>query len=211
MPCFEDRKRCLRWCAPGDRHDFQGVPQSNQRTRPLPDTERVQIAFPLLIAGDRPHQPRGRVMETIVVEPGLNDPMATFLTTVLVSFVDAGGAELSWALGGIFAPQLGVCDAIWRASLEGRSGRVHLPCSRAGASAGHVRHAEAYPRLRRPEAVSAARSRCTAESDESLATCDHAKARLSFSRAKPVVFDRPDAHRSRSRPLETRITMLEAI
>ncbi|WP_373509166.1 potassium/proton antiporter [Thiocapsa sp.] len=51
---------------------------------------------------------KGRVMETIVVESGLNDPMAIFLTIVLVSFVDAGGAELSWALGGTFALQLGV-------------------------------------------------------------------------------------------------------
>jgi cell volume regulation protein A len=47
-------------------------------------------------------------METIVVESGLNDPMAIFLTSVLVSFVDAGGAELSWALGGTFVMQLGV-------------------------------------------------------------------------------------------------------
>ncbi|MFB1510350.1 MAG: cation:proton antiporter, partial [Thiocapsa sp. C3-sup] len=51
---------------------------------------------------------KGRVMETIVVESGLNDPMAIFLTIVLVSFVDAGGAELSWSLGGTFALQLGV-------------------------------------------------------------------------------------------------------
>ncbi|RKT44199.1 potassium/proton antiporter [Thiocapsa rosea] len=51
---------------------------------------------------------KGRVMETIVVESGLNDPMAIFLTIVLVSFVDAGGAELSWALGVTFALQLGV-------------------------------------------------------------------------------------------------------
>ena len=102
---------------------------------------------------------KGRVMETIVAESGLNDPMAIFLTTVLVSFVDAGGAELSWALGGTFALQLGVGDAIWRARLEGRSDRVHVFCLRAGASAGHVRRAEAYPRLRWPEAVSTARAR----------------------------------------------------
>lgn len=51
---------------------------------------------------------KGRVMETIVVESGLNDPMAIFLTIVLVSFVDAGGAELSWDLGGSFVLQLGV-------------------------------------------------------------------------------------------------------
>lgn len=51
---------------------------------------------------------KGRVMETIVVESGLNDPMAIFLTIVLVSFVDAGGAELSWELGAAFVMQLGV-------------------------------------------------------------------------------------------------------
>jgi NhaP-type Na+/H+ and K+/H+ antiporter len=51
---------------------------------------------------------RGRVMETIVVESGLNDPMAIFLTVVLVSFVDAGGATLSWGLGRTFALQLGL-------------------------------------------------------------------------------------------------------
>jgi cell volume regulation protein A len=51
---------------------------------------------------------KGRVMETIVVESGLNDPMAIFLTIVLVSFVDAGSAELSWELGGTFVLQLGV-------------------------------------------------------------------------------------------------------
>jgi hypothetical protein len=54
---------------------------------------------------------------------------------------------------------LGVCDAIWRARIEGRSDRVHVFCLRAGASAGHVRRAEAYPRLRWPEAVSSAMSR----------------------------------------------------
>jgi cell volume regulation protein A len=53
---------------------------------------------------------QGRVMETIVVESGLNDPMAIFLTIVLVSVVDAGiGADaLSWDLAGTFALQIGV-------------------------------------------------------------------------------------------------------
>ncbi len=51
---------------------------------------------------------KGRVMETIVVESGLNDPMAIFLTIVLVSYVDAGGGDLSWDLGRTFLIQLGV-------------------------------------------------------------------------------------------------------
>ncbi|MCF7991158.1 MAG: potassium/proton antiporter [Thiohalocapsa sp.] len=53
---------------------------------------------------------RGRVMETIVVESGLNDPMAIFLTLVLVSLVDAGAGvdALSWDLAGSFALQIGV-------------------------------------------------------------------------------------------------------
>jgi NhaP-type Na+/H+ and K+/H+ antiporter len=53
---------------------------------------------------------RGRVMETIVVESGLNDPMAIFLTLTLVTIVDAGGGvdSLSWALAGSFAQQIGI-------------------------------------------------------------------------------------------------------
>jgi cell volume regulation protein A len=53
---------------------------------------------------------RGRVMETIVVESGLNDPMAIFLTLTLVAIVDAGGGveSLSWALAGSFAQQIGI-------------------------------------------------------------------------------------------------------
>ncbi len=51
---------------------------------------------------------RGRVTETIVVESGLNDPMAIFLTIALVGFVSAGGGALSWTLAQTFALQLGV-------------------------------------------------------------------------------------------------------
>jgi len=51
---------------------------------------------------------RGRVMETIVVESGLNDPMAIFLTIVFVTFVDAGGGALSWELAQTFALQIGL-------------------------------------------------------------------------------------------------------
>jgi len=51
---------------------------------------------------------RGRVMETIVVESGLNDPMAIFLTVVFVSLVDSGGGALSWGLTQTFIQQLGI-------------------------------------------------------------------------------------------------------
>jgi NhaP-type Na+/H+ and K+/H+ antiporter len=50
---------------------------------------------------------KGRVIETIVVESGLNDPMAIFLTVTLVSFVAAGGATLSPDLLRTFSLQLG--------------------------------------------------------------------------------------------------------
>jgi cell volume regulation protein A len=51
---------------------------------------------------------RGRVMQTIVVESGLNDPAAIFLTVILVTFVDAGAADLSWGLAQTFLLQMGV-------------------------------------------------------------------------------------------------------
>jgi hypothetical protein len=47
-------------------------------------------------------------METIVVESGLNDPMAIFLTVVFVSLVDSGGGALSWGLTQTFIQQLGI-------------------------------------------------------------------------------------------------------
>ena len=51
---------------------------------------------------------RGRVMETIVVESGLNDPMAIFLTVVFVSLVDSGGGTAPWGLAQTFLQQLGI-------------------------------------------------------------------------------------------------------
>jgi NhaP-type Na+/H+ and K+/H+ antiporter len=51
---------------------------------------------------------RGRVMETIVVESGLNDPMAIFLTVVFVSLVDSGGETAPWGLAQTFLQQLGI-------------------------------------------------------------------------------------------------------
>ena len=51
---------------------------------------------------------QGRLEETIVVESGLNDPMAIFLTVTMVSIVDAG-QSLSWSL----APEL-LPDLAWQ-------------------------------------------------------------------------------------------------
>lgn len=51
---------------------------------------------------------RGRVMETIVVESGLNDPMAIFLTVVFVALVDSGGGTPPWGLAQTFLQQLGI-------------------------------------------------------------------------------------------------------
>jgi potassium/hydrogen antiporter len=51
---------------------------------------------------------RGRVTQTIVVESGLNDPMAIFLTVTLIAFVDAGEASLSVELIWTFLMQIGV-------------------------------------------------------------------------------------------------------
>jgi cell volume regulation protein A len=39
---------------------------------------------------------KGRVREIILIESGVNDPTAIFLTTVFVGLVDAGITELSW-------------------------------------------------------------------------------------------------------------------
>lgn len=51
---------------------------------------------------------RGRVMEAIVVESGLNDPMAIFLTVVFVALVDSGGGTAPWGLAQTFLQQLGI-------------------------------------------------------------------------------------------------------
>ncbi len=71
----------------------------------------TDAAATFLLLQGRGIQLRGRVMETIVVESGLNDPMAIFLTLTLVAVVDAGGtgADLSWALlAGSFVQQIGI-------------------------------------------------------------------------------------------------------
>lgn len=68
----------------------------------------TDAAATFLLLQGRDIRLQGRVMETIVVESGLNDPMAIFFTIVLVSFVDAGGAALSWGLVQTFLLQIGL-------------------------------------------------------------------------------------------------------
>jgi len=68
----------------------------------------TDAAATFLLLQGRGIELRGRVMETIVVESGLNDPMAIFLTIVFVAFVDAGGGELSWGLAQTFGLQIGL-------------------------------------------------------------------------------------------------------
>lgn len=48
----------------------------------------------------------GRVRETILVESGLNDPMAIFLTTTFVVLVDSGVTSLTWSTAGDLLPAL---------------------------------------------------------------------------------------------------------
>jgi potassium/hydrogen antiporter len=58
----------------------------------------TDAAATFLLLQQRQIRLRGRVRETILVESGLNDPMAIFLTTSLVTLVDAGGALTLGAL-----------------------------------------------------------------------------------------------------------------
>jgi potassium/hydrogen antiporter len=52
----------------------------------------TDAAATFLLLQQRRVRLRGRVRETILVESGINDPMAIFLTTSLVALVDAGAA-----------------------------------------------------------------------------------------------------------------------
>lgn len=62
----------------------------------------------------------GRTKETILLESGLNDPTAIFLTTVCVTLVDGGAAALSGSPLRIFALQLGL------GALSGAAGGLAL-------------------------------------------------------------------------------------
>lgn len=71
----------------------------------------TDAAATFLLLAQRGVQLKGRLGETILVESGLNDPMAIFLTTVMVAIVDAGlglnGAALLGSLP-VFGLQLGL-------------------------------------------------------------------------------------------------------
>lgn len=51
---------------------------------------------------------KGRGKETILLESGINDPVAIFLTVVFVGIVDYGFASLGWSTALILASQLGL-------------------------------------------------------------------------------------------------------
>jgi cell volume regulation protein A len=51
---------------------------------------------------------KGRGKETILIESGLNDPFAIFLTLVFVSVVDFGAESLGWPTAFIFFSQMGL-------------------------------------------------------------------------------------------------------
>jgi cell volume regulation protein A len=67
----------------------------------------TDAAATFLLLQQRGVRLKGRVGETILVESAVNDPMAIFLTTALVTLVDSG-AELSWAALPSLLPILGL-------------------------------------------------------------------------------------------------------
>jgi len=68
----------------------------------------TDAAATFMLLQNRGIQLRGRVMETIVVESGLNDPMAIFLTLVFVGLVDSGATEISWTVSQTLGLQFGI-------------------------------------------------------------------------------------------------------
>jgi NhaP-type Na+/H+ and K+/H+ antiporter len=58
----------------------------------------TDAAATFLLLGQRDVRLRGRIRETILVESGINDPMAIFLTLTLVGIVDAGASLETVAL-----------------------------------------------------------------------------------------------------------------
>ena len=67
----------------------------------------TDAAATFLLLQQRGVRLKGRVGETILVESALNDPMAIFLTTVLITLVDSGAA-LSWSALPSLLPMLGL-------------------------------------------------------------------------------------------------------
>ena len=83
----------------------------------------TDAAATFLVLQQRAIELKGRNKETILVESGINDPTAIFLTTVLVTLVDSGAGRLSWSVLHIFVLQLGFGAA---AGLVGGYGLARL-------------------------------------------------------------------------------------
>lgn len=89
----------------------------------------TDAAATFLVLQQRAIELKGRNKETILVESGINDPTAIFLTTVLVTLVDSGADHLSWSVLHIFILQLGFGAAaglIGGYVLAKLVGRLHL-------------------------------------------------------------------------------------
>jgi len=89
----------------------------------------TDAAATFLVLQQRAIELKGRNKETILVESGINDPTAIFLTTVLVTLVDSGAERLSWSVLHIFLLQLGFGAAAGLAGgyvLARLVGRLHL-------------------------------------------------------------------------------------
>lgn len=93
----------------------------------------TDAAATFLLLGQRNLRLRGRIRETILVESGINDPMAIFLTVTVVGIVDAGASldagslpDLAWEFG----QQLGLGAVAGLGGgylLAWLAGRVRLP------------------------------------------------------------------------------------
>jgi cell volume regulation protein A len=89
----------------------------------------TDAAATFLVLQQRAIELKGRNKETILVESGINDPTAIFLTTVLVTLVDTDASGLSWSVAHIFVLQLGLGAAaglIGGYLLARLVGRLHL-------------------------------------------------------------------------------------
>jgi potassium/hydrogen antiporter len=89
----------------------------------------TDAAATFLVLQQRSIELKGRNKETILVESGINDPTAIFLTTVLVTLVDTDASGLSWSVAHIFVLQLGLGAAAGLAGgyvLARLVGRLHL-------------------------------------------------------------------------------------
>ena len=68
----------------------------------------TDAAATFLLLQSRGVRLKGRIKEIILIESGINDPTAIFLTTVFVSLVDSGVTELSWEVASTGLPIFGL-------------------------------------------------------------------------------------------------------